>query len=327
MAALFLGLAFLAGGCGKPSPKTDAAKSTETGGGPVKPASVASSGLPNGMRVLFSPKDSGGKDLARAKLMGVGAQGKIIIIEDSDQRKAMYWYSADGDLLRTWDSLVYGPNKYTFFFPFNLAVDGSGNIYLCDQGFYWVNKFDPEGAFIKTVAGRSVPESGIMTPGNVNLDKDGKVYVTQGESTKIHRYLPDGTPDGIVETALGEQPSHKGIADVAVDGDGNFHVLSSDADMLLSFDREGKFLRAWKTNASFSVECGAGGSIYLAGGYGIQKYDSGGKLLAEWKTGDDAPAFSVCSIGVDPKGGLLILDQVMDFSTTTFKPSRVLHVE
>lgn len=324
-----LAVAAIACGCGKPSPKSGAAGGVAPTPGATagqSPADVPSA-LPAGMHVVFSPKDATGKDLTQAKLMAVGPQGEILVVEDSEQRKAMYKYSAEGKLTRTWDSLTYGVNKYTFFFPMDIAMDGTGGIYLCDIGFYWVNKFDADGSFVKTIAGRAVPESGIPTPGRVNLDKDGKVYVTQGESTKIHKFLPDGTAAGVWETAVPELPEHKGIADVAVDGLGNLYVLSASANAILSLNAEGKFVRSWKVKDCSSVEASPSGGIYVSGVYVIQKYNAEGKLLAEWKTGDDNPSFSVCAIGADPKGGLWVMDQVMEFDPVRFKSARLLHVD
>jgi sugar lactone lactonase YvrE len=90
-----------------------------------------------------------------------------------------------------------------FKFPFGIAVDSEGNIYVADLLNYKIRKVTPEG-IVNTVAGSTRgfqdgqgQNAQFNSPIDVTIDGDGVLYVTDGD--KIRRV----TSDGMVSTIAG----------------------------------------------------------------------------------------------------------------------------
>ncbi len=133
-----------------------------------------------------------------------------------------------------------------FRYPRGLVVDGSGNIYVADEGNSIIREITPSGAnwTVNTIAG--LAGNGGSTDGNNNnakfnepsgitVDASGNVYVTDMLSCTIRKLVPTGG-NWVVSTIAG-QASKSGSADgigsaarfnsptgVAVDSGGNVFV-------------------------------------------------------------------------------------------------------
>jgi sugar lactone lactonase YvrE len=129
-----------------------------------------------------------------------------------------------------------------FFGPAGLAVDGSGNLWVADDGNSTIRKISPSGEVttFAGAAGRSDSRDGVggaarfSRPMGVAIDRDGNLIVAdQGVSYAIRKISPEG-----VVTTLAGAFGQSGIADgigsaarfvspqgVAADGDGNVFVV------------------------------------------------------------------------------------------------------
>jgi sugar lactone lactonase YvrE len=140
-----------------------------------------------------------------------------------------------------------------FAFPQGVAAAPSGIIYVGDYINYRVQKVDPAGNNVSTLAGPP-PAAMVMTaPGgymnatgedarfsnliSLALDAAGNVYASDFENCAIRKI----TPDGVVTTFAGGDPKQVGYADatgtaarfnkpygVAVDKDDNVYVADSE---------------------------------------------------------------------------------------------------
>jgi len=127
-----------------------------------------------------------------------------------------------------------------FSFPYGVAVDGAGNVYVADTGNQRIRKVTPAGV-VTTLAGNAtagfVDATGIAArfdfPQGVAVDGVGNVYVGDTVNQRIRKI----TPAGVVTTLAGSTPGFvdgTGIAaqfnspyGVAVDGAGNVYVADS----------------------------------------------------------------------------------------------------
>ena len=115
--------------------------------------------------------------------------------------------------------------------PYDVAVDGSGNVYIADTWNHRIRKVDSSG-IITTIAGNgtrgfggdggSATSSMLNLPNGVAVDGSGNVYIADYHNHRVRKV----DTSGIITTILGipaiYQPSR-----VAVDGAGNVYVAES----------------------------------------------------------------------------------------------------
>jgi DNA-binding beta-propeller fold protein YncE len=87
-------------------------------------------------------------------------------------------YSLEGKSLFSFGTRGIEPGEFNF--PYDVATDDEGNIYVVDSGNFRVQKFDKDGTFqmmfgsVGTLAGQ------FARPKGIDLDSDGNIYVVDG---------------------------------------------------------------------------------------------------------------------------------------------------
>jgi streptogramin lyase len=131
-----------------------------------------------------------------------------------------------------------------FYYPFGVAVDLEGNVYVADLGNLTIRKITP-GGVVTTLAGTpgvsgtadgSGAAAQFRRPHDVAVDANGNVYVADANAQTIRKI----TPSGVVTTFAG-LAGNSGSADgtgsaarfsipegVAVDSNGNVYVADYD---------------------------------------------------------------------------------------------------
>ncbi|MEI6715526.1 MAG: hypothetical protein WCO60_17350 [Verrucomicrobiota bacterium] len=124
----------------------------------------------------------------------------------------------------------------------NVAVDGSGNVYVADTLNNKIRKIRSDGV-VSTLAGSGVSgyadgtgtEASFITPYAVAVDRSGNVYVADTFDNRIRKITSAGVVTTLAGSGLHGSADGKGTAAsfgtpyaVAVDGVGNVYVADSD---------------------------------------------------------------------------------------------------
>ncbi|MDX2030003.1 MAG: Ig-like domain-containing protein [Blastocatellia bacterium] len=137
-------------------------------------------------------------------------------------------------------------------FPIGIAVDGAGNLYICDNTNVRIRKVTAATGVISTIAGSGVTgfsgdggpaiEARLSNPQSVAVDKDGNVYIADSGNNRIRKVAAS---DGKISTVAGNGTAAFGgdngpavdaqlstPLDVVADKDGNLIICDAGNNRL-----------------------------------------------------------------------------------------------
>ena len=184
-----------------------------------------------------------------------------------------------------------------FFYPFAVAVDGAGNVYVADTNNYTVRKITPAGV-VTTLAGLAgnhdyTDETGSNARfGNlfgIAADSAGNVYVADNTYSTIRKI----TPAGVVTTLAGT-PGISGSADgtgsaarfnsprgIAIDSTKNLYVTDQNNQTIRKITPAGVVTTLGGVAGSYGIGDGTGPSARFMNPAGIAVANSGVLYVAD----------------------------------------------
>jgi prepilin-type N-terminal cleavage/methylation domain-containing protein len=155
--------------------------------------------------------------------------------------------------------------------PNGIAIDGSGNVWVSDQGGYWVEKFSPSGTYISQIGGPGYTNGKFYNPGGVAIDATGNIWVVDISNNRVQEFSPGGTwlqtipssgcgnvsPSGCTASAANGQFKfvYGFNADgIAIDTTGNVWVADTGNNRIQEFSSAGTWLQTFPSS-------GCGGSV------------------------------------------------------------------
>src|SRR6185369_16117483 len=161
-----------------------------------------------------------------------------------------------------------------FYYPYSVAVDVGGNVYVADRGNNTIRKVTPSG-LVTTLAGRAGSIGGTDGPGSdarfngpsgVAVDSAGNVYVADSGNYTIRKV----TPMGVVTTTAGLAGSQD-----SADGTGSdarfyfpFGVTVDSADNLYVADAGNNTIRKMTAAGVVTTLAGLAGTSGSTDGTG-----------------------------------------------------------
>lgn len=200
---------------------------------------------------------------------------------------------------KLWEVGSSGSGSGEFSSPQGVAMDGSGNFYVADQGNNRIQIFNSSGAYQGQWSLGSFPAYFDSGPMGVALDGSGNVYVANTNANQLLKFDSSHTlvtTWGMTGTGNGQFFFPYGAA---VDSQGNFYVADTYNNRVQKFDAAGHWLANFGSGlANFyplGVAVDAEDNLWVAdptslvpatmdqGGI-IREFDSGGNLLRTWST-------------------------------------------
>ncbi len=185
-------------------------------------------------------------------------------------------------------------------YPYGVAVDGSGNVYLADYSNNRIRKVTPSGT-ISTIAGNGTAsfsgDGGAATaaelqlPTGVAIDGSGNLYVADWGNQRIRKVTPSGTISTLAGNGTGSFSGDGGAATaaelynpigVAVDGSSNVYIADDGNQRIRKVTPSGSISTiAGNGTAGYSGDGGAATAAELNYPVGVALDFSGNLYIAD----------------------------------------------
>ena len=173
------------------------------------------------------------------KPMAVTVVNDRIYISDTNKKRVQIFDYA-GNPIKTFGT--WGAKPGQFEFPYGLAGDSKGVIYVADLFNGNISKFDKDGKYLGLFAEKQASENIFTSPAGIAI-KDDKVYVTDVKQHTLKIFDINGKlikQIGKNGKAVGQFNAPNAVN---VDNDGNIYVTDTGNQRVQVFDKNGKFLK------------------------------------------------------------------------------------
>src|SRR6185369_3379857 len=82
--------------------------------------------------------------------------------------------------------------KAKLFAPTNVAIDRQGRVCVSDTGGFYVNAYDAEGNYLRTMGEQGFTPGKFSLPKGVAIDHDGRTFVVDANTQVIQVFDPEG---------------------------------------------------------------------------------------------------------------------------------------
>jgi len=219
------------------------------------------------------------------------------------------------------ESYVFDLKWGDFDWPYSIAIDSAGNVYVADTWNNRIQKFNATGSFITKWGSEGSANGQFYIPEGVAVDNEGNVYVADSFNNRIQKFDSTGsfiTKWGSYGTEDGQFEQPYGVD---VDSAGNVYVTDAQNHRVQKFNATGSFITKWgegrgSADGQFYHPFGVGvdneGNVYVADSYNhrIQKFNATGSFITKWGGygPGDGQFHLPYDIAIDTEGNVYVAD-------------------
>ena len=154
--------------------------------------------------------------------------------------------NSSGEIINAWGADM-------FIMPHGLEIDNENNIWITDVGLHQVIKYDSNGKELMVLGKEFEPGSDSYSfnlPTDVAVANDGSFYVSDGYgNSRIIKFSKDGSYQ-FEWGAFGSEKSQFNIPHgLDLDNNGNVYVADRENNRIQKFDSLGNFIAEWKNQS------------------------------------------------------------------------------
>ena len=151
-------------------------------------------------------------------------------------------FSPSGKKLQSFGSRGSGQGRLKF--PWGVAVDGEGNIFVVDNDDHCIQKFTASGQFLCAVGTQGKGPLQFHHPIYIAFNTtNNKIYVTDNVNVRVQVLNSDLTFSNTFGRKGNGSGQFRGIRGIACDNTGNVYVVDGDNHRIQVFTADGKFSR------------------------------------------------------------------------------------
>lgn len=188
------------------------------------------------------------------KPMDVAVINQFIYVTDTNNKRVQVFDLGGTPIFKFGKE---GEGKGEFKFPYGVAGDSQGNVYVSDLYNGCISVFDAKGNFQRYFAEENPKDKVIDSPGSLRIF-DSKVYVTDIQKSKVLIFDMDGKKLKEIGEPGQKSGQFRAPNALTVDREGNLYVVDTGNQRVQVFDKEGKFVRIIN-----GTQDGKGASVFV----------------------------------------------------------------
>ena len=257
---------------------------------------------------------SGDGQFAEPRGVAVDESGNVYVADSLNHRIQKFGSAGAPPpvFVNAWGSAGSGNGQ--FGFPYQVATDAAGNVYVTDFANSRVEKFGSTGTYLTQWSGS------LSGPIGVAVGPDASVYVVDYNTSEVARWTPMGDPDGQWGGSGAGNGQFSGPFSVAVAADGTVYVTDPGNNRVQYFTAAGAYLGQWGGTGSgngqfdspLGVAVGPDGSVYVTDEHNnrVQRFTATGSYVGQWGTaGSGEGQFNhPFAVAVDGAGYVYVTD-------------------
>ncbi len=265
----------------------------------------------------FGSSGTGNGQFKNPTAVAIDSAGNILVLDRGNQRVEKF--SPAGAYLSKFGAKGTGNGQFEGSTilgtgPEGLAIDAHGNVWVADTQGGRVEKFGPEGEFLKVVGSKGSGAGQFGKPSGIDIGPGGKVWIADWQYNRVSvfnnagEYLSQFGSEG----TAGGQFNHPDAIDV--DAKGNIWVGDQGNNRVQLFDHDGKYVDQLGSKGSGEEQLSLASPMGIAtdGAGGVWVTDTANNRVQKWVAGnhfpdpeEEAPEPNDPAVEVDVSAGLV----------------------